>query len=319
MKSQRKTVDMSGLLEKLKVFCRRRWLWLAAVLTALCLLMEATGLTDRLLVLCGVVELHEQPSGNEIQVHTLDVGNADALLVLCDGQSMLIDAGDQDDSDTITAYLQSYGIEHLNYVVATHADADHIGGMREVLSHFSVGEYWMATMPYGADPTTETYLQLLAYLEEAHVPVTEVEVGMVRELGEADIRVLAPTFASEESNEQSVVCLVTYRNTRFLFMGDAETSVEATLLSKEVDADFLKVGHHGAENTSSAEFLHAVSPSVAVISCGKDNLYGHPAYGVVSRLKEVGAAIYRTDRNGHIVVKSDGDTLRVITEVRDAA
>lgn len=297
--------------EKLTAFCRRWWALLLAVVLLLCFVSEKTGFTDRLLLLSGVADPHTLPSNGQLQVHTLDVGNADALLLLCDGEAMLIDAGEHNDGDDVTEYLQKFGIHHLKYVIATHADADHIGGMREVLQNFTVGEYLMATMPQGAEPTTATYLNLLSFLDERQIAVSEVTVGMTRTFGGAQIRVLAPVFESEDSNEQSVVCMVTYGDTRFLFMGDAGESVEAALLSDNIRADFLKVSHHGADNATSEAFLRRVSPSVAVISCGRDNPYGHPTAAVLSRLEAAGVCVYRTDRHGHVIACSDGQSVQV--------
>lgn len=300
--------------EWLTAFWRRWWPVILAVVLVLCFISEQTGFTDRLLVWSGVADRHALPPNGELQVHTLDVGNADALLLFCDGETMLIDAGEHNDGDDITKYLQRMGVTHLTYVIATHADADHIGGMREVLEHVTVGEYWMATPPRGAEPTTATYLNLLAFLNERQISVVEAEAGMVRYLGDAEITILAPVVESEDSNDQSVVCMVRYGKTRFLFMGDAGDAVEGFLFSKDLHADFLKVSHHGADNATSAAFLRRVSPSVAVISCGRNNVYGHPTSAVLSRLERAGAAIYRTDHDGHIVVTSDGERLQVTTE-----
>ncbi|MBE6768137.1 MAG: MBL fold metallo-hydrolase [Ruminococcaceae bacterium] len=302
------------LRERVIAVWRRWWALIVAVALILCFISEQTGLTDRLLVLCGVADPHLPPKDGELQVHTLDVGNADALVLFCDGKTMLIDAGEHNDGDNVTEYLQHLGVTHLTYVIATHADADHIGGMREVLENFTVGEYLMATMPYGAEPTTATYWNLLSFLEERQIKVTETKPGMERRLGGAVVEILAPVVESEDSNEQSVVCMVNYGDTRFLFMGDAGESVEGYLFSEDLHADFLKVSHHGAENATGENFLRRVSPTVAVISCGRNNPYGHPAAAVLSRLEQVGASVYRTDRDGHIVVTSDGKTLQVTTE-----
>ncbi len=303
-----------ALRKRLSSLRRRWWALIIAVILLLCFLSEKTGLTDRLLLLSGVTDPREFPLSGELQVHVLDVGNADALLIFCDGEAMLIDAGDHDDSDTISRYLQDYGVHHLSYAVATHADADHIGGMRQALAHFTVGEYLTTTVPSGAETLSATHSNLVSFLEERHIKMTEAAVGMTRQLGEAEWRVIAPVFPSNDPNEQSLVCLITYRNTRFLFMGDAGKTVETALLSEDVQADFLKVGHHGAEDATCAAFLQRVSPKTAVISCGADNPYGHPASAVLARLEVVGAAIYRTDRDGTVVVYSDGETLRVETE-----
>ncbi len=305
---------LKRLRERVLAIWHRWWLLITAVVLILCFVSEQTGFTDRLLLWSGVTDPRELPQDGELQVHTLDVGNADALLLFCDGETMLIDAGEHNDGDDVAEYLQRMGVTHLTYVIATHADADHIGGMCEVLRNFTVGEYLMSTMPYGAEPTTATYLNLLSCLDERQIRVTETEAGMVRSLGGAEVKILAPLVESEDSNEQSIVCMVTYGDTRFLFMGDAGDSVEGFLFSEDLHADFLKVSHHGADNATSEEFLRRVSPKVAVISCGRNNVYGHPTSAVLSRLERVGASIYRTDHHGRIVVTSDGKTLRVTTE-----
>lgn len=306
------------MVERLRLwgisFFRRWWLLIVAIALILCFVSERTGFTDYLLESCGITDPQVYPRDGELQVHTLDVGNADALVLFCDGKTMLIDAGEHNDGDDVTEYLQKMGVTHLHYVIATHADADHIGGMREVLENFTVGEYLMATMPEGAEPTTATYLNLLSFLSERKVRVIKATPGTVRHFGGAEVRVLAPVVESDDSNEQSVVCMVTYGETRFLFMGDAGETVEKQLFSEDLHADFLKVSHHGADGATGEDFLRRVKPQVAVISCGKNNPYGHPDAAVVTRLNRAGTTVYRTDRDGHIVVSSDGKTVRITTE-----
>lgn len=287
---------------------------LAAAILLLCFMSEASGLTARLSAWSGVTDPRTLPLADEIQVHTLDVGNADATLIFCDGEAMLIDAGEHGDGDTITAYLQRYGVTHLTYVIETHTDADHIGGMREVLQTCSVGEYLTKSVSQTEDSATATYRNLISYLKEQNITVTEADVGTSRLLGEARITVLAPLVSTDDTNEQSLVCLIAYRDNRFLFMGDAGVLTEKTLLARDIDADFLKVGHHGGDDATSKAFLNRVTPSVAVISCGADNPYGHPDAAVVKRLADSGAAVYRTDRNGCIITVGDGNTLRVTAE-----
>lgn len=287
---------------------------LIAVALLLCYVSEIVGFTDRLLLWAGVTDHKSVPTEGEIYVHVLDVGNADAIVIFCDGCAMLIDAGDYGDGHTVTAFLKRYGVTHLDYVVATHSDEDHIGGMREVLAHVTVGEYLTSSVPMGEEPDTTAYRQLTAYLTEREITVTTAAVGTVRTLGTAEIAVLSPAMKFQETNARSLVCRVTYRQNRFLFMGDADTAVERTLLPRDIDADFLKVGHHGGDDATSEAFLSNVTPAVAVISCGKHNVYDHPHGDVLDNLRDSGAAVYRTDRHGTVTVIGDGETLSVHTE-----
>ncbi len=294
---------------------RGRLLWGLIVLftVTLCLVSQLTGFTDRLLSWTGVSGKRQLPSEGEIQVHVLDVGNADAIVLFCDNRAVLIDAGEYNDGKRITEFLETYDVAHLDFVLATHPDADHIGGMQEVLSHVTVGEYITAPTPNNEEPS-QTQSDLLQFLAAHHVTVTEAECTTVRRFGSAELRVLSASNRFDTTNDRSLVCRVDYQQNRFLFTGDAGYEVESALSAELVDADFLKVSHHGGDGATSATFLEKVTPSVAVISCGAGNAYDHPHGAVLGRLRAADATVYRTDRMGTVTVIGNGTTLSVHTE-----
>lgn len=292
---------------------RKRWMTSAAVLllALVCFALERSGVTAWLLQQTGVQPTEPAAAAGVLEAHFLDVGNADACFITCDGQNVLIDAGEKSAGETVVAYLKAHGVQRLDYLIATHADADHIGGMRHVVENVPVSQCLMAFMPEGAEPTTSTYLNLLAALEAQNVPVTDVRVTdtpAVYALGEAQITVLGPVAPSDDRNEQSVVCRVSHGQRRLLLTGDAGKEEERTLLEAGVDlrADVLKVGHHGSRGSSTTSFLQAVGARWAIVSCGADNDYGHPHAETLERLADAGLTVYRTDRDGTVVARSDG-------------
>lgn len=257
-----------------------------------------------------------EPLSTELAVHVIDVGNADAILIRSGSANMLIDAGENGDGDEVLDYLRGQGVSKLDLVIATHADADHIGGMDEVIREMEIGEYVMSTMPEGYTPTTKTYTDVLEALLDRQVKVTEAEPGMNYALGEAQVDILGPAGEFTDNNNQSVVCKVTFGSRRFLFMGDAEKEAEDALLAAHTDlrADFIKLGHHGSNSSSQEEFLRQVAPDYAVITCGAGNSYGHPHADTLNTLKNLGISCYRCDEDGTIVVTTDGSTMDIRTQ-----
>lgn len=260
------------------------------------------------------------PDG-EMQITVIDVGNADSILVQSDGQAMLIDAGERGDGDEVLAALAQNGVTALNHVIATHADSDHIGGMKTVLEGVAVKNYIMSFMPEGYTPTTQTYINVLETIDAKDIPLTEAQAGTSFMLGEAKVEILGPAADFKENNDQSVICRITFGENAFLFMGDAEEDAEQALLSTRVDlsADVLKVGHHGSDTSTGEELLERVDPSVALITCGTGNSYGHPHEDLLRRLQDAGAQIYRSDVNGTITLHADGRTFTVDAEKGEAA
>ena len=251
------------------------------------------------------------PAG-DLQISYLDVGQGDcSFLLLPDGKTVLIDAGNPENGQEIIQYIRDTGTDTLDYVIATHPHADHIGGMAEVIQAFDVKNVYMPKKSH----TSETFENLLDTIEEKRLTIETARAGKV--LFDADglrAEFLAPINESHSNlNNASAVLLLTYYNHRFLFMGDAEKEVESELLEDgtDISADVLKAGHHGSDTSSTRSFLKAVSPSVGIISVGENNSYGHPDPLTLATFADMGVEIWRTDEKGTIVVTSDGENITV--------
>lgn len=245
----------------------------------------------------------------ELEVHFIDVGQGDSTLIVCDGETLLIDAGDNDKGTTVQLYLQKQGITELDYVIGTHTDADHIGGMDVVLYKFDCKTILMPDVT----TDTRTYEDVINTIKTKYYKITYPVVGTEYELGDAKFTIIAPVNYNYGSNKNnySITILLEHGENRFLFAGDAEEEAEIDILDSgaNIEADCYKVSHHGSSTSTSEKFLNAISPEYAVISCGKDNDYGHPHDEVMEALKNSGATIYRTDEQGSIVAVSDGKNI----------
>lgn len=246
-------------------------------------------------------------SGNLV-VHFLDVGQGDSEFIeLPDGKCMLIDAGTSEYSQTVIENINSYGYSLIDYVVATHPHADHIGGMSEVINSFEIGEIYMPKV----STSTRTFENLLTAISDKGLSINTARAGVKVYSGSIlEIEFLAPVSSNyDDLNNSSAVLKISYGSNSYLFMGDAEELSEKEMIKNNhtlLDADVLKVGHHGSDSSSTYEFLSAVSPKYAVISCGVDNSYGHPHRETVDKLNKAGAEIYRTDEQGNITITCDG-------------
>lgn len=254
-------------------------------------------------------EIEEIPvnAGSEFEILFIDVGQADAALVSSDGHHMLVDGGNREDSDKIYTVLKNRGVEHLDYVVCTHAHEDHVGGLPAAISNFSVGKVFSSVESYDS----KIFRTFVEKTNEKGLSLTIPELYDTYKLGDASITFIGPAEKSDEPNNMSLVVKIIYGNTSFLFTGDAERDAENAILENGVDisCDLLKVGHHGSETSTSYRFLYEANPKYAVISVGKDNSYGHPHEEVMSRLRDAEVEVFRTDLVGDILVRSDGNTL----------
>lgn len=261
----------------------------------------------------GVVSETTAQSGQEtagvsesgsFTVHFIDVGQADSALVTCDGHSMLIDGGNADDSNLVYSVLQRETEGHLDYVVGTHAHEDHIGGLS--------GAFEADTADVTFCPVTEydskAFRNFKTRADERGGGITIPAVGDTFTLGEASVTVVAVNSVPEDTNNTSIVIRIVYGDTSFLFTGDAEQETEEKILEsgQDIESTVLKVGHHGSSTSTSQAFLDAVSPTYAVISCGKDNSYGHPHSETLAKLSSAGVEVLRTDELGDIYCTSDG-------------
>jgi beta-lactamase superfamily II metal-dependent hydrolase len=251
-----------------------------------------------------------------LSVTFIDVGQADSILVRTPtGHAMLIDAGNREDFEVVERYLtasvpsDSAGRPKLDMVIGTHPHEDHIGSMAQIVASSAIGRLYLPK----AAANTRTFEDLLLAVKAANLKVTPAKAGIAFAL-DADTRVefLAPNSAHyEELNNYSVVAKVTYKKVSFLLTGDAESLSEEEMLERGYDlqADVLKIGHHGSSSSTGARFLSQVAPKAAVISVGKGNSYRHPSRTTLKRLKDQGTRVYRTDRNGTIRIETDGTRL----------
>lgn len=248
----------------------------------------------------------------KLEIQFLDLGQADGALVICDDKAMLIDGGNRDDSSFMYSYLKEKGISHLDYVIATHPDEDHIGGIAGALNYASCETVYCSTDKW------DSYIfdDFKFYVEKQGKKIEVPEPGTTFNLGDAKCKILGPISKSEESNNNSIILRITYGKTSFLFTGDAEFDEEKELIDSgaKLRSNVLKVAHHGSSSSTSSRFLKKVKPDYAVISVGKDNSYGHPTEKILKRLKKAGAKIYRTDKKGTITCISDGKSIKFKTE-----
>ncbi len=264
--------------------------------------LRAALVTAFILPLCIRVR-----AGAPFLVTFLDVGQGDCCwLHLPNGDDVLVDGGKPQVGPTVVAYLQQHGVADVDFMVATHGDSDHIGGLLDVLQAMPVGTAWLDSQTC----TTGTCLDLYREFAEHGVVTATVRMGESYRWGDVSVSVLNPSEPLyTDKNNNSIVLRVSYGSVDFLLTGDAESGAESRMMHSglALDAEVLKVSHHGSDSASTAAFLAAVGPQAAVVSVGP-NSYGHPRPEVLQRLADVGAAVYRTDEEGTVTVTTDGVT-----------
>ena len=244
----------------------------------------------------------------ELNVHYIDVGQGDATLVTCGGHSMLIDTGDNNKGTTVQLYLTKQGIDHLDYLVLTHSDADHIGGADVIISKFNIDRIFFSN--YEQD--TKTYRELMDAMADKGKDYTTPAAGETYRLGDASFTILGPLKNYDTPNNSSIALMIAHGAKRFLFTGDCGETAEADLAAsgQNLSADVYQTGHHGSRTSSTQKLMDAVKPAYAVISCGEDNSYGHPHAETLNRFRSMGIQVFRTDEQGSIVAVSDGSSIR---------
>ena len=250
--------------------------------------------------------------GEALSVHYIDVGQADSILLECDGKFMLIDGGNVEDSSLVVSYLEKQGVEALELVVCTHAHEDHVGGLAGVLAVYPTAAVWAPTKTY----SSKCFDDFVYYVDQQNLAITIPTPGLTFGFGSAKVTVLGPTRAYADANNTSIVLLVEFGETRFLFTGDMETEAENDMLdywgeSFNWKADVLKVGHHGSNTSTGYRFLYAVMPAYGILSVGEGNTYGHPHEEPLSRLRDADVTTYRTDEMGNILAVSDGKNITI--------
>ncbi|MDR2908408.1 MAG: MBL fold metallo-hydrolase [Oscillospiraceae bacterium] len=259
-------------------------------------------------------------SGEEgaiLEFHLIDVGQAQSILIIGPEKTVLIDGGENNQGDEVLRYLRDQGVSSVDLLIGTHPHSDHIGGLDDIIASLAVEEVTLPPIPGDITPTTDTYTDLLTAILERDIPFVTAAPGDRYELGEgAYLAVLAPAGEYDDLNNISIVCRAVYGDTSFLITSDIERKAESDILEagEALRSDVLVVAHHGSDTSSSEEFLRAVSPRVALISCGADNSYGHPHREVMERLESMDLLIRRTDLDGTVLLVSDGENIRIETE-----
>lgn len=263
------------------------------------------------------IEAPTLPEGSSFSVTFFDVGQGDAALVSCDGSYMLIDGGPPEASSLLYSYLVHNDVAHLDYVVATHEDTDHTGGLPGALRAATAGRAFCSVTQADQDSFNDTVAQLATHGVTFEVP----HAGDTFTLGSATVSVVGPVAAGDDANSNSLMLRIDYGDTSFLFTGDATEDEERASVDAgfDLDCDVLKVAHHGSAGSSCYAFLRAAMPTYAVISVGSGNPYGHPTDEALSRLRDCGAAVFRTDLQGDVVATSDGETVSVAPQKNETA
>ncbi len=280
-----------------------------AVLTALLFLSGCFGQTRQQEEKAFSEETVVEETAGNLEVHFIDVGQGDATLIRQGEHAMLIDAGDNSKGTAVQVYLQSQKIEKLDYVIGTHPDSDHIGGLDVILYKFD----WNMVMMPDLEKKTNTYEEVIRVIQDKNQKVTHPIVGETYALGEAEFTVVCPqgTDYGDNSNNYSIGLRLKFGENYFLFTGDAEEESEQEMLTSgmELSADVFKAAHHGSDTANTEEFLKEVNPRAVVVSCGEGNSYGHPRAAVMNELRQMSVDIYRTDEQGTIVAYSDGKNI----------
>lgn len=248
-------------------------------------------------------------SSNNLDVYFLDVGQADSILLSNNGHYMLIDAGNNEDGPKLINYFKSLGITKFDYVIATHAHEDHIGGMDDIIKNFDIGTFYMPDLI----TTTKTFEDVLDALSEKQIAFETPTIDQEFSFSDTKITTLYVNNEVKNLNDSSIVLRLKHGTNTFLFTGDASTKVEKQLLNKNIASDVLKVGHHGSRYSTSKEFLNKVNPQYAIISVGINNTYKHPHDETLKKLNDKKIIIYRTDQEGTIVAESNGDIIQFKT------
>lgn len=244
-----------------------------------------------------------------MKVHFIDVGQADCMLVQAGGRNLLIDAGNNEDEGRVVIYLREQGVKYLDYVIATHAHVDHIGGMDAVIRNFPIGMFFLPEEKYD----TESFRDVLKEIKEKDITVRRPEFKEAHRLGKARFLFVTPDSEKqyEDVNDSSLGIRISNGAHSFLLCGDISKEMEKQMIKSGIylRSDVMKLNHHGSSDANSWRFLKRADPSFVVITCGKQNDYGHPHKSVMRRIKRLHAGVFRTDRQGTVIFESDGERL----------
>ncbi len=298
--------------EKFRKIRKTKWSWISAIVFVTAVLFTSCGKLSELdtqdnLQSVELISTEESTeTGSQLQIHYLDVGQGDATLIECDGHFMLIDAGNNDKGTAVQSYLSKQGVSNLDYVIGTHPDADHIGGLDVIITKFDCKAVFLEN----EQKDTATYRDVLDAISYRGYQKTAPAVGEQYQLGDAVFTIVGPSTIGTESNDNSIALVLQYGQNKFYFEGDAGEKEEESILETGIDvsADVYKIGHHGSKTSTGEDMLAAVDPTYAVISVG-ENSYGHPSADVLTKLREKDISLFRTDEQGTLIATSDGKNI----------
>lgn len=247
---------------------------------------------------------------NTLDITYLDVGQADSILIQNEGHNMLIDAGNNEDGPLLVQYFKEQNITKFDYLIATHPHEDHIGGMDDIINNFDIEKIYMPDIT----TTTKTFLDVLEAIEKKNMTYDVPNINQNFTLGNTLFQVIYTGNDKKNLNNSSIILKATFKNTSYLFTGDATSEVEKKILNKDIQATVLKVGHHGSKYSTTTDFLNKVNPKYAIISVGKNNSYNHPNQVTINKLEKKNIEIHRTDQEGSIFLKSDGKTINITSK-----
>ena len=257
-------------------------------------------------------ETESKGADTDLQVHFLNVGQGDSILIQNNGENLLIDGGKRSASDKVVGYLEKQGVEEINYVIGTHPHEDHIGGLIEVLDNFDVKNIMLPEVT----SNTIVFEDLLDAIERSDIKINTPEVGGKLDSENMDIKILAPNSEKYSlTNDYSIALRLEHGKNSFLFTGDAEKKSEVEMVEEHssiLESDVLKAGHHGSKTSSNPEFLDLVDPAITVISVAESNSYDHPSSDLMEIFNKRDIDIYRTDEDGDIIMKSDGKVIKLV-------
>lgn len=261
-----------------------------------------------------IAPLANASTSKELIIHFIDVGQGDSIYIKTpEGENILIDAGSKAKGHDVVAYLQKQKVKVIDYMIATHPDADHIGGLDEVLEAIEVKNVYAPKVSH----TTQAYKDFLTAVKNEKLTIKTAKLDVELPLKNKDIKAkfVGPVkeYKKNDLNNWSAVLHINYDKNNFLFAGDAELASEQDMIDKKLisKVDVLKVGHHGSKDSSSATFLNLTKPTYSIISVGAKNSYKHPTTETLNRLKAIKTTVYRTDKNGNIRVTSDGQKITI--------
>jgi competence protein ComEC len=260
------------------------------------------------------IEVNTQLDNAKMSVHFIDVGQGDCILIKSQNSSILVDAGDNNKSDIVMDYLKRQKVNKLDLVIGTHPHADHIGGLDVVIDNFDISKIIMPQISQQLMPTTKTYKDVLSSISKKGLKITKPNQGEKIQFDTFYIEIISDNIDYDNLNDYSVVTKIVCDDFKVLLTGDIEKDAEKKLFSKDIKADILKSPHHGSNTSNTLEFIKKVNPKYAIITVGAGNKYSHPHNQVLHRFSQQGINVFRTDKNGDIIISTDGKEYEIATQ-----